>query len=193
LWLLVRWGFGLYVDMVVGQKSLYGALGLLPVFLLWINVGWFLFIFGAELAATVSQRGRLAGADLPGGEVVGPLEVLTAMLAVHLLYARGRGPVTADQIASQAAMTEQAVRDRLDRLVRAGLICPVASGGEAWLPARPAGATCVAEVLAAGDPGESLQPPPAGNREISTALQRVGATARQAIAPMSLADLLAKS
>ena len=193
LWLLVRWGFGMYVGMVVGRKSLYGALGLLPVFLLWINLGWYLFIFGAEIAATRSHRGRLAIANLPASVVVGPLEVLTAMLAVHVLYARGQGPVTARQVAGQAAMTEESVRGRIQRLVRAGLACPVESGGEAWLPARPAGAMCVAEVLAAGDSGESSEPLSASDPQIRTALQRVGATARQAIEPMSLADLLTGS
>lgn len=49
LWVFTRWAFDLYVKNVAVQ-SIYGALGLLPLFLLWLNTSWWIFLFGAELA-----------------------------------------------------------------------------------------------------------------------------------------------
>ncbi len=35
LWLLAEWGFSLYVLSLVGKGSIYGTLGLIPLFLIW--------------------------------------------------------------------------------------------------------------------------------------------------------------
>ena len=51
VWLLAKWGFAQYVQQV-GTHSIYGALALIPLFLMWLNLSWWIFLFGAELAHT---------------------------------------------------------------------------------------------------------------------------------------------
>ena len=58
LWLIAKWGFGTYVRELVGTGNLYGSLGLLPLFLLWLNLSWYLFLFGAEIAHTAGTLGE---------------------------------------------------------------------------------------------------------------------------------------
>ena len=43
LWVAAKWAFSLYIQAVVGKRSLYGALGLLPLFFLWLNFSWLIF------------------------------------------------------------------------------------------------------------------------------------------------------
>jgi len=59
LWLLAEWGFRMYVGRVVGRGSFYGALGLLPLFLFWVNLSWLIFLFGAQLAHSAVNLSRI--------------------------------------------------------------------------------------------------------------------------------------
>ncbi len=65
LWMLTRWAFfSLYVSRV-GLQSLYGALGLIPLFMLWLNLSWWIFLFGAELAGAQMGVAESQRADNP--------------------------------------------------------------------------------------------------------------------------------
>lgn len=54
-------GFVLYVSNVPTYQRLYGAVAILPLFLVWIFVSWIVVLFGAAVAATIAEgppRGR---------------------------------------------------------------------------------------------------------------------------------------
>ncbi|MCE9592372.1 MAG: YihY/virulence factor BrkB family protein [Planctomycetes bacterium] len=54
-----KWGFGLYVSKAVPYSKIYGSLGLVPLFLLWVYVIWLLVLFGLELTYTLqAMKGR---------------------------------------------------------------------------------------------------------------------------------------
>ena len=66
LWALSRWGFGLYVGKALPYMKLYGALGLIPLFLFWLYLTWLIVLFGMELAYTLQA---MKGRDVrPAGE-----------------------------------------------------------------------------------------------------------------------------
>jgi len=55
-----KWGFGLYVSEALPYLKLYGALGLIPLFLFWLYLGWLIVLFGLELAYTLqAMKGRV--------------------------------------------------------------------------------------------------------------------------------------
>ena len=54
VWLLGKWGFGLYVKYA-GTTSIYGAIGLLPIFTIWLKLSCLIFLFGAELTNSCSR------------------------------------------------------------------------------------------------------------------------------------------
>ncbi len=49
LWELSKWGFRFYLDKAVGYSALYGSLGLVPLFLLWLYLTWLVILFGLEI------------------------------------------------------------------------------------------------------------------------------------------------
>jgi membrane protein len=100
LWMVARWGFGLYVNHAA-KSNFYGALGLIPVFLIWMNLSWLIFLFGAELAYTVANLSRLESAELDENIVLGPTELLAATLAVAKPYLAGEAPVESRKFASR--------------------------------------------------------------------------------------------
>ena len=77
-------GFGFYVASATSNQTIYGALAVIPVFLLWIYLSWTVILIGAEVAAALPEwRGALAAEQrrrLTSGErlvaAVGILKVL---------------------------------------------------------------------------------------------------------------------
>ena len=50
LYHIVRWGFGLYVSTVGAYDRIYGLLGAIPAFLIWVFLVWSVVLLGAEVA-----------------------------------------------------------------------------------------------------------------------------------------------
>ena len=62
-WHAAKYAFGLYLLTAVGYGTLYGILGLLPIFTVWIWLGWTIVLAGAETAYTAQNLTRLAAAE----------------------------------------------------------------------------------------------------------------------------------
>jgi membrane protein len=153
LWLVAKWAFAFYVERLVLNGNLYGVLGVLPLFLLWLYYSWLILLFGAELAHTAVNLEQMRRMELAERTVLGPSDVLAAAVAVAQPYEAGHGPVTLDEVMARLRLPSASVQTLLDRLVSAGYIC-VADDPSAprYLPARPAGQTTVLALLDLGDP-----------------------------------------
>lgn len=55
-WQLARFGYHIYVKNFVSYDKVYGALGAIPIFLLWIYIVWIIILSGAALAAILQKR-----------------------------------------------------------------------------------------------------------------------------------------
>ncbi len=53
---LARYGFGLYLALVPTYKLLYGALAVIPIFLVWLYISWLLILLGAVIGNMVVQK-----------------------------------------------------------------------------------------------------------------------------------------
>ena len=51
---LVKWGIGLYIGSFGSYQKIYGPLAFVPIFLLWIYLGWSAILFGASFASSMS-------------------------------------------------------------------------------------------------------------------------------------------
>jgi len=197
LWLVAMWGFGLYVGQVAGG-SLYGTLGLLPLFLIWLNVSWLIFLFGAELAHTAVNLEQMEMAALAARSIAGPLDLLAAALAVAGPYVRGEGPVPAGRVASGARLPAETLQLLLDRLTEAGIVSPAQESDQeaAYVLSRPAERIRVAAVLDAGGvtPAEGDAGRAAGaDPTIASALEHVRRRTDGALEGLTLADVLAEA
>jgi membrane protein len=55
-----KWAFGLYVSQALPYLKLYGAIGLVPLFLFWLYLGWLIILFGLQIAFTLqAMKGRV--------------------------------------------------------------------------------------------------------------------------------------
>ncbi|MCK4625476.1 MAG: YihY family inner membrane protein [Phycisphaerae bacterium] len=150
LWMIARWGFALYVENV-GKQNIYGAMGLVPLFLMWLNLSWWIFLFGAELAHTAANLSRMQSAEKRKTHLLGPWDLLAAMVAVARGNVVGEGPVPIEQVSAALNLSDESAEDLLSRLCSNGFVCRVADEESGiYLPARSADGIRVSDILRIG-------------------------------------------
>jgi len=191
LWLLARWGFGLYVTQVVGKGSLYGALGLLPLFLLWLSFCWYIFLLGGAVAHTSMNLRQMIAEESSENIAMGPAELLAAAIVVARHYLGGKGATSVESLATALGLPNHLAQRLAAKLEQINVVLP-SSGGECegYMPARPLDDISVGEVLDQGSWMESGRLHPSVSPEVSLSLAEVLKLRRQAVGPMTLKDLL---
>jgi membrane protein len=124
LWSLSRWGFGLYVSKALPYMKIYGALGLIPLFLFWLYLTWLIVLFGMELAYTLqAMKGRefqRLERRAPRG-VSDPQWLAPMMAAIARGFASGQ-PKSRQDLAEELQLRLEAVADLADKLEGEGLV-----------------------------------------------------------------------
>lgn len=125
--MLVQRLFGYYISRLPNFTLVYGTFSVLPIFLIWVYLSWFIILLGATLAAVLpdfrARHARLP--DTPGGNLLAALYLLKA-----LSQAQAAGQ-TADlaALARAARRNPQAVEQLLGQMRREGWVTPTEDGG----------------------------------------------------------------
>lgn len=130
---LVKWGIGLYIGSFGSYQKIYGPLAFVPVFLLWIYLGWVSILLGASFASSMSAfRYQPAAMRLPEGfEIYGLLRLLGRFMEQRRL---GRGLHTDEILLQEPLLTDALVQELLGQLCAIGLVARAESGE--WLLSR---------------------------------------------------------
>ena len=129
----VKWGIGLYLGSFGSYQKIYGPLAFVPIFLLWVYLGWSSILFGASFASSMSAfRYQPAALRLPHGhEIYGLLRMLGRFQQAR---AHGRG-LHSDEIQKlEPILTDSLVQDMLGKLDGIAVVSRAESGE--WLLAR---------------------------------------------------------
>jgi membrane protein len=124
------------------MKLLYGSLGFLPVFLLWLYVLWFVVLVGVETAYHVehwrplmdAQRRRAADPHDDRRQPDG-FFALCVMSAISDRFVRGEGPSTLEFLSDRLRAYPHHIQLVCDVLADAGLL--VETEEQSVVPARP--------------------------------------------------------
>lgn len=191
LWLVARWAFGLYVTQVVGKGSLYGALGLLPLFMLWLSFCWYIFLLGAAVAHTSMNLHEMIAQESSENISLGPTELLAAAIVIAGRYLGGKGETSVDDLATALGLPNHLAQRLAARLEEIKVVLPTAgAGAQAYLPGRPVDTIGINEVLDQGSWMESGQFSSRVSVELSPVLAHVLSLRRKAVGAMTLGDLL---
>jgi membrane protein len=175
MWEAGKWGFREYVAFSAGYANLYGSIGLIPLFLLWIYVTWLIVLFGLQIAHSLQtyqvasakgiQQSMLQSLGLLDDprptshlKIVDPAAILLVISVVARRFEHG-GSADATAISIETRVDEAVVAEMLEVLANAGLLNRLTQGESdgSYALSRPASAIALKDVLAAGQKLTTLE------------------------------------
>jgi membrane protein len=170
-----------YIDfqiILAKYNAIYGSFAALPLFLLWLQISWFIVFIGAEISHAYQNSDHV---DETGGGremSISQSRLLALIICRHVvrLFHQGQPAQTTTQIAQELALSPALVDNLSDLLVKGNILVKIDSesnNGQALQPARDIGNLTVNAVVAAlEDVGRKRRSadPPAGWETLSETL-----------------------
>ncbi len=177
---IVQWG---YISFQVGTaryNAIYGSFAALPLFLMWVQISWWVVLFGAELSFANQNVGTYEYE--PDSNKVSPAfkKVLTLQIA-HLLiknFASGQKPLTDTEISAQLRAPIRLVHNILFDLVESRLVSETTTRVDkkfGYQPARDINTLTITSVIDAIEQNGTNSIPVVRNEEfeaLSNAIQK---------------------
>ncbi len=137
--------FNFYVWNLFSKNHIYGSLGLLPVFLLWVYITWLIVLFGVMITYTMQNLRGLHDEELrqrmekeePGKILLGMHTIFEIILTAVRTHTQGKPPLNKQEIIEHTDLPPELVHTAVEALERTGLIACVEdeNGEEKILPA----------------------------------------------------------
>jgi membrane protein len=132
---LLKVGFSTYILTVSSYQTVYGALAIVPIFLLWLYVSWMAVLLGAVVAANLAtwQVDERLGEVGAGGVELG---FSLALIATLVRAQRGAATSRTATLARRLGVPMTIVDEHLTRLAQAGFVAATQAGGWvlSWSP-----------------------------------------------------------
>lgn len=133
---LIRRGFHLYVDQAQSISLIYGSFGFALLFMISIQLTWWVILLGNEAAYCMQNFDFLTRAKRPAAPAEGSWLALLAMVLLTDRFRRGH-PVTPHELLADALQIDsKPLRQALDPLVEEGLLSEITGDSEGYLLGR---------------------------------------------------------
>ncbi|MFZ4749981.1 MAG: YihY/virulence factor BrkB family protein [Phycisphaerales bacterium] len=133
-------------------SRLYGSLGLVPLFMLWVYLMWLAVLFGLQTAAILqglSRGGRSLAASVTAPDLFEPSQSIGCYRAICARFGTGRG-ASVDTLVRNCGVAPAIARELLLLFERHGLAHRIEGSGSRYAPSRPPATVTQAEVLRVG-------------------------------------------
>ncbi len=147
----------IYIYFQVGvahYNAVYGSFAALPLFLVWLQLSWFIVLFGAELSYAY-QNAHACGIELDMHRITPSQKKLISLTIAQRVvagFAAGSPGLSSSDISDQLGLPFVLVKHILYELCETGILVEAASPGNektTYMPARDPGTITVASVIEA--------------------------------------------
>lgn len=131
LWLISAKLYTIYTKKVFIYSMLYGSIGVIPVFLIWLFISWSVILFGAELSYCFQNRRVLNVKEIAGRAVTPPdqMRCLRFIILVYWHFYTGGGPLSINTLGQEIGLVPTEAGVIAERFLQAGLLTQEASSG----------------------------------------------------------------
>lgn len=178
LWQVNNLLFVFYVSRIVTNNKIYGSLGMIPVVMISLYLGWLFLLFGAQFAYAFQNRrayvqDRLIESLTPRGREVVALRLMTE---IAVRFFNGQGPTSADHLADKLGVPSRFIVSIVETLLDDELVFEINEDEPAYLPARPLWTISFADVVEAvrnGISANSSEPIETGGDRVTEEYERL--------------------
>lgn len=150
LYLIGQWGYIYFQVGVSRYGAIYGSMAALPLFLIWVQLSWFLFLFGAEISYA-HQSLEEHEFEREVGKISQNFKTLISLWIVHMAVSRfqkGDPPLSRELLVKRYQIPVALTNPILQELVDCNLLLKVENG---YVPARAVEHLRISDVLQALD------------------------------------------
>ncbi|NOQ20852.1 MAG: YihY family inner membrane protein [Desulfobacterales bacterium] len=125
---------------VAKYNAIYGSFAALPLFLIWMQLSWFIVLFGAEISFSY-QYADTYEFEPDRGQISPAFKKLLSLKIAHLVistFSKGEMPLTASKISRVLEIPIRLVQQLLDELVESGIFSIAEIKGNKELAYQPA-------------------------------------------------------
>ncbi len=198
IWQLAQWGYIHFQVGVARYNAIYGTLALLPIFMIWIYTSWLIVLLGVEMVYA-HQNIRTFRREVRNPSFSHSQKELLCLAILQDIAAAfhfERAPWTPENLAEELDIPVRFVREILSLLMETGYITATAGDDPRFIPARELHHIVIAEVLSTlknhGDECKMTRMTD-GETRLKEVLERLDARTGQALAGMTLHDLVAET
>jgi membrane protein len=153
---LFQWAQGFYLQFQFGAakySAIYGTFAALPLFLIWLQLSWFILLLGAEMCYA-SQNISSFIFEKESGKISGFNQKLLALQIAFVIiknFEAGKPPIGEKNISKQAGIPDTITSSVINDLLKSKIIVRVESDkrGETYQPAKDINKLRVQDVLLA--------------------------------------------
>lgn len=150
IYVIVQWAYLIFQGGVNRYGTIYGSFAALPLFLVWVQVSWFLLLLGAQIchADQTLERHEF---ESSAKEASFGYKRLLSLWIVHSAvkrFLKGESPLTAEMLLGRYHIPYSLTVPLLEELTAAGLLSETPNG---YVPAQTADEIRIADVLEALD------------------------------------------
>ena len=149
LWVIAQQLYAVYAANAISYSAIYGSLGAVPLFIIWLYVSWTVVLLGATVTFAVQSAGTYEPE-----RTISPREKEYAaarlMLAIAEHFNRGEGVMPIEQLLDEARISARLARQVLGALVKAELLAETTTPDgldTAYVPGRPLASTTLGDVV----------------------------------------------
>ncbi|MBW2039395.1 MAG: YihY family inner membrane protein [Deltaproteobacteria bacterium] len=167
LFQVARWGFEVYITEFAHFDKIYGMLGVLPMFFIWIYICWLVILLGGEVTYSVQNIRLETKSEKFTEDNYDAYHALRVMMAIGRSFLKGDGATSLDALAERLGIPYSLLVGILNRLREKGVVRSVDEGKVVYLPARSLDRITIQEVVEGvqGDPFRFPPPPYRGQDE----------------------------
>ena len=142
VWVAAKNLFGYCITELKLYHTVYGAMALIPMAVLWIYITWLIVLFGLQLTFTTQHLKTLDAAEIAAAKeteeyfIANDLTVINIVREIAAAFETDRAPVAPEEICSKLDIPAEFGEKILDHLVNSGLIVRTSHPGVGYFPAR---------------------------------------------------------
>jgi len=141
VWSLAKWGFAEYVTKFIPYSKVYGAMGLIPLGVLWVYISWLIVLFGLQLTFTTQHFKTLDAAEIAAARkteqcfIANDVTVINIVREIAAAFQKKDGPLAPQVICSKLGLPAEFGEKILSHLVTRGIIVKVSEPSVGFAPA----------------------------------------------------------